>query len=215
MLFICIKLVLYLEYRGTEEEVLEELKILSELEHPNILRYYNSWIEPVEYHKGRDEPLFSQTDISLSLKSSAANTSSQLGRTCDDDISMERPLTNSSVNVDIIFESSSEKKPIQNVSLASNNYTTSSQNDQSKEEQIFKPHEYLFIVTSLCQKESLQDRLLPEYRLQNPINRFEALYIFYQIVTGVRYIHNTKNTVLFILILRLNSNIRLFRYIVI
>lgn len=107
---------------------------------------------------------------------------------------MARSFTNYTTDGCIVFESTSEKKPIENVSSSSINYTTSSE-AENEQQNISKPYKYLYIVTNLCKIESLEDRLLPEYRSENPINRFDALYIFYQIVSGVRYLHNAMNMV--------------------
>jgi serine/threonine protein kinase len=211
-----------LKYRGTEQAVLEELKILAKLEHNNILRYYSSWSEPAEYHKQRDEELFKQSDISTSRSFTTSDTSTRMGRTCDDNRDVRSFRTNNSDDINISFESpSSENQPATSMTIPSIDNTTSSQNDQTeeKEQKKSKSYEYLFIVTSLCKNESLEDRLLPEYRSKNKINRFDALYIFCQIVEGVRYLHNTMDMVIYFLILvllvTLVFSMILFRFIVI
>lgn len=52
----------------------------------------------------------------------------------------------------------------------------------------------MYIVMELCRSETLADRLASEYRKNNELNRIEALSIFYQIVRGLRYMHE-KNMV--------------------
>ncbi len=52
----------------------------------------------------------------------------------------------------------------------------------------------MYIVMELCKPETLKDRLEPDYRNQNELNRLEALRIFYQIVRGLSYVHG-KNMV--------------------
>ncbi|CAF3175469.1 unnamed protein product [Rotaria sp. Silwood2] len=53
--------------------------------------------------------------------------------------------------------------------------------------------EYLYIVTELCHEHTLYDRLLPENRQKDEINRIRGLEIFYQIVKGMAYIHKHVN----------------------
>ena len=50
---------------------------------------------------------------------------------------------------------------------------------------------------------TLADRLLPEYRSENKISRFDALHIFNQIVEGVRYLHDKMNLVISLSYLRI------------
>jgi len=230
--------VFFLKYRGTEKGVLEELRILSKLEHDNILRYYNSWSEPAEYHKERDEELFHQSGISKSPASATGGTSTGVGTTVDEIVIQRGSRTTDSNLSDIIFESSSSgnqpaksiskssiddtkssqnDQPAKSISKSSIDDTKSSQNDQTEEkvQKRSKSYEYLFIVTGLCKNESLGHRLLPEYRSKNKIRRFDALYIFYQIVEGVRYLHNTMNMVTYFLILVLFGTLGFFRFIVI
>ncbi len=210
---------LFFKHRGTEQGVLEELKVLSKLEHDNILRYYHSWSEPAEYHKERDEELFHQSGISKSPASATGGTSTGVGASCDAIIIQRGSCTTDSNLSDIIFKasSSSENQPAESISKSSIDDTKSSQNDQTEEkvQKRSKSYEYLFIVTGLCKSESLGHRLLPEYRSKNKISRFNALYIFYQIVEGVRYLHNTMNMVTYFLILVLFGTLGFFRFIVI
>jgi translation initiation factor 2-alpha kinase 3 len=190
------------KHRGTEQDVLEELKILAKLKHDYILCYYNSWSEPAEYHEERDEEVFRGSEFSRSPASARGSTSTRLGTTCDGNGSVRDVRTTDSGSL-VIFESSSENQSAKNISTFSIDDTTSSQNDRSekKAQKRSEPYEYLFFVTDLCKNESLKDRLLPEYRSINKIDRFNALYIFYQIVEGVRYLHNAMNLVTYFLIL--------------
>lgn len=195
----------FFKCRETEQAVLEELKILAKLKHNNILRYHNSWVEPIEYHKERDGILFDQSNISTSLASVTGGTSSQMGKTCDDDFRVKRSSANDSDSFGIVFEASSSNNPsTQSISESSINQTEEKLQNRSKS------YEYLFIATSLCKNESLEHRLLPEYRSQNKINRFDALYIFYQIVEGVRYLHDIMNMVNDFLIVVLLAHLILF-----
>ena len=94
----------------------------------------------------------------------------------------------------VVFESSQRDKPsTKNSSKCSTDDASSSEKEVQKKSE---PYEYLFIVTSLCNPKSLADHLLPEYRSVNKITRFDALYIFYQIVEGVRYLHDKMNVVI-------------------
>jgi serine/threonine protein kinase len=156
------------KHRGTEQDVLEELKILAELEHDHILRYYHSWSEPSEYHKGRDRILFDQCEVSTSMTSTRGENQTQSGDSARD---VSRG-PGASDDIDIC-ESSSEKE-------------TQKQSE---------PYEYLFIVTTLCSTKSLAGRLSPENRSEKQITRCDALHIFYQIVEGVRYLHDKMNLV--------------------
>ena len=67
------------KHRGTEQDVLEELKILATSDHHHILRYYHSWSEPSEYHKEHDKILFDQSEISRSMTSTRGENQTQLG----------------------------------------------------------------------------------------------------------------------------------------
>ncbi len=52
----------------------------------------------------------------------------------------------------------------------------------------------MYIAMELCRPETLADRLALDYRKNNELNRIDALSIFYQIVRGLRYVHE-KNMV--------------------
>jgi serine/threonine protein kinase len=213
LIFFLLYVRVFSKYRGTEQDVLEELKILCKLDHNNILRYHNSWSEPIEYHKERDEILFDQFGITASLPSATDEASSQIGRTCNDYVELQCAPANDSDDMGIIFEPSSRNnQSVKSTSKFSIDDKLSTQNDQTEEklQKRSKSYEYFFIVTSLCKKESLEHRLLPEYRSENKLNRFDALYIFYQIVEGVRYLHNTMNMVTNFLILVLLAILVLF-----
>jgi serine/threonine protein kinase len=208
------------EHRGTEQDVLEELKILAESDHDHILRYYHSWSEPSEYHKGRDRILFHPSDISGFMMSTTGDNQTQSGDSAldvsrgpdDNRTQLGTTRWNTSSRPDdldaiIAFESSQKDKsssnnrsmPSTDDASSSNNRSIPSTDDVSSSEKEgqnkSEPYEYLFIVTSLCNPKSLADHLLPEYRSKNKITRFDALYIFYQIVEGVRYLHDNMNVV--------------------
>ncbi len=205
---------LFFKHRGTEQGVLKELKVLSKLEHDNILRYYHSWSEPAEYHKERDEELFHQSGISKSPASATGGTPTGVGTTVDEiGIRQGSRMTDSNLSA-IIFKasSSSENQPAESISKSSIDDMKSSQNDQTEEkvQKRSKSYEYLFIVTGLCKNESLGHRLLPEYRSKNKISRFNALNIFNQIVEGVRYLHDKKDVVTYFLILVLFGTLGFF-----
>jgi serine/threonine protein kinase len=171
------------KHRGTQQDALDELKILAKLEHDHILRYYHSWSDPSEYHnKERDRILFIQSEISRSVTSTTGGYQPQLGHNVRVASSRGEDL-----NDMIVFKPSSR-----NIPKCSNVDTSLSEKEgQNKSE----PYEYLFIVTSLCNKMTLADRLSREYRSVNQITRFDALYIFSQIVEGVRYLHDNMNVV--------------------
>lgn len=55
---------------------------------------------------------------------------------------------------------------------------------------------FLYIVMELCAKETLADRLMSNDN-ENKIDRLEGLRIFYEIVSGIIYVHDQNIVRLF------------------
>ncbi|UJR38773.1 hypothetical protein I4U23_031438 [Adineta vaga] len=76
----------------------------------------------------------------------------------------------------------------------SSNTSSDADEEQQKEpiESNVERKPVAYIIMELCKSETLKDRLVPEYLMNNGLERIEALRIFSQIVEGIIYLHEKR-----------------------
>lgn len=175
-----------------KENMMREVKALAKLDHRNIVRYYNAWLEcpPCDWQIEHDKELLSDfsslVDNSTSIQSRAGNVlainfeSQSSFETGFFDEENKKKFINDSLS--IVFESSK----IPPASVTKDNSV--SQCNQKSESNLVTTNispVYLYIQMQLCCKQSLKDWLTV-----CPIrDRKQSLAIFGQIVEAVEYVH--------------------------
>ncbi|UJR19923.1 hypothetical protein I4U23_023055 [Adineta vaga] len=184
-----------------QDNVLKELKILSQLDHRHVLRYHNRWKESSDYHRTRDQilnvndngrvvSLFTEDTSSSSSNrySSDYSHSTQFSSSTSQSESNDVKVTTSSYNSDRISTDSHNSTD----SVIENSEKSGASSSSSS---LSKSSIYLFIVTSRCKSQSLRHHLRSTNGSNNGLNRITALHIFYQIVEGVKYLHDEKRLI--------------------
>lgn len=197
------------QWRHRLQKVLREVKILARLDHPNIVRYYQAWLEEMSV----DEKQHSVDPASLSEATSQFDGDNDLtnnGSKIHDDYSRE-DFTND-LNDDIVWDrppnedlDSDGFQPIHIVSQQpcdfSNNKPRKMQQDRSSsgmtsstalyrkgrgKKSRSKDH-WLFIQMQYCSQRSLLQYL--NGRENGSVDLNHALRIFSQIANGLAYVH--------------------------
>ncbi|CAF1053973.1 unnamed protein product [Rotaria sordida] len=192
-----------------QDKVLRELRVLSQLNHPHVLRYHNRWKEPLEYHKNWDEILAKNGNSTSSLftKDKKQSTTNSHSNHTNYSTQFSSSLNDSAYDIISSLSIQEQNESAQSTpSSSSFSIYTPSTNDCSDNEHVACKNEdksiasssqnssvYLFIATSRCKPESLRHRLLPKNCSIKKINRIDALHIFYQIIEGVKYLHDEKH----------------------
>nr|XP_022914905.1 eukaryotic translation initiation factor 2-alpha kinase-like [Onthophagus taurus] len=178
------------------ELVLREVRALANLDHKNIVRYFNSWFErpPLGFCYEHDKDLIESTYDETTPVKTHKNTHKRNNSTIIDMSEME-----SSGGIVFLDETKTDKKsgitnnknhqistPSQSIS-----YKTKSHSNDTRETFVERTPIYLYIQMQLCQAESLK-----EWLLDNSDNRDKtfSLNIFKQIVEAVAYVHS-KNLI--------------------
>ncbi|KAF5303410.1 hypothetical protein FQR65_LT08252 [Abscondita terminalis] len=184
---------------AAKERMMREVKALAKLDHRNIVRYYNAWLEspPHDWQKMHDEKWMG--DYSLFVDNSASNLSlsnaqssyainvESYGYYEPNPDSLKRNL-DSGEGSSIIFEESAEHT---NSSASGNNNSRNKLNESKLNESnslnlsSLPSPVYLYIQMQLCCKESLKD-WLNAYPVRD---KWQSLAIFGQIVDAVEYVH--------------------------
>lgn len=199
------------------DRFIREIRVLSKLNHPGIVRYLFSWIEepPVGWQESQDKmDNLDITEYSYEQSESTNKTDVKLSRyseTCD----FNGPNCQSNNSLEIIFEDSrtagdgstfrknegdngfglTEELPSfsGNVSDASNSSASTAdessvQNDQPRALLKTQQVTFVYIQMELCRKETLKDWLLENKEREKSY----ILDIFNQIIDAVNFIHSQK-----------------------
>ncbi|CAM2725761.1 unnamed protein product [Rotaria socialis] len=199
----CVKLI-----PENKDDALKEVRVLVTLSHENVIRYINTWVDSDCSHSDAGEAAefpssgFNEdsTQNSLSEIFSAMTTSDKKNPVSKDDdnrfddTSSGTTFTNSTT--DRTSRSDRNENNDNSATERSFNITQDTSSVNSSYVEVTSPkktsvqsNENLYIVTELCHHHTLHDRLQPEYRHENSIDRLRGLEIFYQIVNGMTYIH--------------------------
>ncbi|KAF5300197.1 hypothetical protein FQA39_LY11231 [Lamprigera yunnana] len=182
---------------GAKDRMMREVKALAKLDHKNIVRYYNAWLEcpPMDWQKKHDQQWISDFSSfgSASVQSNSHISSSYVSNIESYNV-FEPKFTSLSIKDDIpddsliVFEHSTAlKSSITDLGTQDSkkgNNCVSSKSHSFAIPTINAPV-YLYIQMQLCSKESLKDWL----HTYPSRNKEYSLAIFGQIVDAVEYVH--------------------------
>ncbi|KAK9890482.1 hypothetical protein WA026_010563 [Henosepilachna vigintioctopunctata] len=186
------------------ERVMREVKALAKLEHQNIVRYFNSWVEypPFGWQQSHDdnwicdnsEAAYMVTSTQRRTKSVSIVIDAEESLTCatessDDFICFEKSEAHKSLDTPIendvsVMKTSTELSHSQKKINWKRPFRKSYSLDLKKREQLAPPI-FLYIQMQLCQKENLKDWLI-----KNQIrDKGTVVDLFGQILSAVEYVH--------------------------
>ncbi|KAI2811809.1 Eukaryotic translation initiation factor 2-alpha kinase 3 [Blomia tropicalis] len=185
-----------------QERFLREIRALSKLEHPGIVRYYYTWIEepPVGW-EGKHDLLSNlnrsddfEEDDSLSYDQQDT-TNQSLKLVCETNISQDSyvEFINSGDPLNQIekFESQnciSKSIDISETSNLQQNESISLNEETERKKIKLKNNIYVYIQMQLCKKETLKDWLF-----ENQVrDKKKMIEIFSQLIEAVNYVHSNK-----------------------
>ncbi|CAF3879291.1 unnamed protein product [Rotaria magnacalcarata] len=191
-----------------KDDALKEVRVLVTLSHENVIMYINTWVDSDCSHSDAGEAAefpssgFDEdsTQNSLSKIFSAMTTSDKKNPVSKDDDNRFDDTSSDTTSTNNTADRTSQSDRSENNNNISTemsfNVTQDTSSVNSSYVEVTSPKktsvqsiEYLYIVTELCHNHTLHDRLQPEYRHENSIDRLRGLEIFYQIVNGMTYIH--------------------------
>ncbi|CAF1026233.1 unnamed protein product [Rotaria magnacalcarata] len=191
-----------------KDDALKEVRVLVTLSHENVIRYITTWVDSDCSHSAAGEAAEfpssgfheDSTQNSLSEKFSAMTTSDKNNPVSKDDDNRFDDTSSDTTSTNNTADRTSQSDRSENNNNISTemsfNVTQDTSSVNSSYVEVTSPKktsvqsiEYLYIVTELCHNHTLHDRLQPEYRHENSIDRLRGLEIFYQIVNGMTYIH--------------------------
>ncbi|CAF2152319.1 unnamed protein product [Rotaria magnacalcarata] len=191
-----------------KDDALKEVRVLVTLSHDNVIMYINTWVDSDCSHSDAGEAAefpssgFDEdsTQNSLSKIFSAMTTSDKNNPVSKDDDNRFDDTSSDTTSTNNTADRTSQSDRSENNNNISTemsfNVTQDTSSVNSSYVEVTSPKktsvqsiEYLYIVTELCHNHTLHDRLQPEYRHENSIDRLRGLEIFYQIVNGMTYIH--------------------------
>lgn len=183
------------------DRVMKEVKILAKLEHQNIVRYFNSWVEhpPKGWQQSHDNNWIGDATSDLTTTHSIFHKRSQsisilmdtteqtsLGfdeAESDDFICFENSSNNNVSNSTQILSKKESSTHLEKKKLWKRPSRKSYSLDMTR--RVLEPPIFLYIQMQLCQKESLRDWLLKHQKRE----KYVILDIFKQIVSAVEYVH--------------------------
>ncbi|KAH9526816.1 Eukaryotic translation initiation factor 2-alpha kinase 3 [Dermatophagoides farinae] len=163
---------------------MREIRALSKLDHVNIVRYYNAWVEQPPYGWQEQQDCLHHYDLStnshlLSTQSVyPANLKSE-GDVIDDDDHND----DDDDSLEIVFEEASNERMVLDQSDGDNK-------KKPTRDHVIKqvPKAYMYIQMQLCKKETLKDWLFEHTERK----KNEMMYIFVQLLKAVNYVHNNN-----------------------
>jgi serine/threonine protein kinase len=165
-------------YKGEEERVRREVDALLKCTHPNIVQYYDAWLEDPDpkWQKEQDKKMFTSVFFS-NLDSNILTTDSQ----DEESDSLQRDIENMEIST-----GNNPNEDISCSSLCKNKIVSSERKQPPRKVKHLRQREYLYIKMELCLKGSLS-----EWLSNNKIEtrRDDITRIFTQIVDAVNFIH--------------------------
>ncbi|XP_055375444.1 eIF-2-alpha kinase GCN2-like [Condylostylus longicornis] len=158
------------------EKIIREVELLSRLNHVNVVRYFNSWIE--EMSEELEELEKSGYNLSHSTKSSSTNDLTNIGK-IQSKIQGSFALSCDDSNSDGIEFVDSEGKVIAE-------YHTKISDDEDQKHKILKPlNQVMYIQMEFCEKSTLRQSIDDDlYK-----NTVRSWQLFREILEGLSYIH--------------------------
>ncbi|XP_050932597.1 uncharacterized protein LOC108885817 [Lates calcarifer] len=156
----------------SKEKALREVTALSDLQHPNIVRYYNCWMEDSEYKQDSSEDPYSTTEDSYTATEDSYSATEDSYSTTEDSNSATADSSRTTTD----------------------NYSATADSCSSSQLSSNSSPQYLYIKMELCDPRTLEDWIDETNRitLQHSKRREQGLTTALQIVSGVEYIHSKK-----------------------
>uniref|UniRef100_A0A4W6CDK7 non-specific serine/threonine protein kinase n=1 Tax=Lates calcarifer TaxID=8187 RepID=A0A4W6CDK7_LATCA len=155
-----------------KKKALREVTALSDLQHPNIVRYYNCWMEDSEYKQDSSEDPYSTTEDSYTATEDSYSATEDSYSTTEDSNSATADSSRTTTD----------------------NYSATADSCSSSQLSSNSSPQYLYIKMELCDPRTLEDWIDETNRitLQHSKRREQGLTTALQIVSGVEYIHSKK-----------------------
>lgn len=164
------------------EKVLREVKFLARISHPNIIRYYNSWIE---LRSTPNFPIDSLTDSIVEEKESQSDIQEKdLSFEIMWDFSEATKLESSLENTQLKHAKSFDFNETNNTEIII--FIQTELCDETLEEYLLRRNATLFELKKNC---------FEKYQTEKKNYLREAKKIFHQIISGLSYIHSNCCTV--------------------
>lgn len=186
------------------ERFLREIRALSKLDHVNIVRYYNAWLEepPYGWQEAQDELRHLDTTETIFTETTTKSRFIEENNTFDD--SLKKTSLNDSL--EIVFEDgfddnikqvsfnndyltndvSENSDSSQECSTPSNDHKSSSVKNLKKDTST--PKAYIYIQMELCKKETLKDWLSQNMERDSK----QITDIFTQVLKAVSHLHSNN-----------------------
>ncbi|XP_044257355.1 eukaryotic translation initiation factor 2-alpha kinase [Tribolium madens] len=178
--------------RKKREAVMREVKALAKLEHHNIVRYFNSWVEqpPPGWQEQHDNDWIKDRETS----GFTTETTHSKNKTVDPfSYAIDETKSNDSF---IVFQNSTKGSHVQSDKTETVSYEESHTSGVNwrrpsrryhslTDSPVKEPPTFLYIQMQLCQRQSLKEWLVDNK--ERPVT--DILQIFKQIVSAVEYVH--------------------------
>ncbi|KAL3289494.1 hypothetical protein HHI36_022915 [Cryptolaemus montrouzieri] len=186
--------------KAKRDRVMREVKALAKLEHQNIVRYFNSWVEhpPIGWQQSHDNDWIGDTSEAAYMVTSSHRRTQSVSIMIETAEESFRCNSDSSDNF-ICFENSTSD----NVNIPPKEFSVNSPSEMSHAEKKInwkrpsrkshsldmklprEPPMFLYIQMQLCQKENLKD-----WMVKNHDRKKETVVgLFSQIISAVEYVH--------------------------
>ncbi|KHJ32965.1 putative protein kinase [Erysiphe necator] len=177
------------------DEVLKEVRLLSQLSHPSVVRYFNTWTEEIsddfetnEQITGNDSILvYNSTESSMPINSSSIEC-------CDNTVGLDFMSSNNYPQIEFTYEDITDEEEHDSLDPknSNDNIVRAKKNNLDLDRSRYKTQSnrikkiVLYISMEYCEKQTLRD--LIKRGLHE--NEEEIWRLFREILEGLSYIHS-------------------------